>query len=291
MKEFGYYPGCALHGSSNDYEKSVRACMKALGVGLKELDDWMCCGATAAHSLNHLLSLALPARNLGLAERDGVTELFAPCPMCSMELIKTNRALSEDAALRQQISEIVELPVEGRVEVINLIQVLERVGIETIRASVKRPLDHLSVACYYGCLLTRPPKTLAFDDSERPRSMERVVEALGASAVTWNYATECCGAGMTMAREETVVDLSNKILTNAKDHGANCLVVACPMCHINLDMKQRAIEQQRGAQHGVVVYYLSDLVGLALGLTERKLAINKHFVVKKIERAAAPAKA
>lgn len=276
--DFGYYPGCALHGTSNDFEKSVRACMKALNAGLIELDDWICCGATAAHSLNHKLATALPARNLAIAERDGLENVLAPCPMCSMELIKANRALAESEALREEMSEIVELKVEGKTEVLNLIQVFERIGAEKVKAAVKKPLEDLKPACYYGCLLTRPAKVVEFDDCERPRTMEAVVEALGAAPVEWNYATECCGAGLTMANEATVLDLANKILTNAADHGANCIVVACPMCHVNLDMKQSAVEKRYDKAHGLTIYYLSDLVGLALGLSEKELAIDKHFV-------------
>jgi heterodisulfide reductase subunit B2 len=279
MMQFGYYPGCALHGSSNDYERSVRRCLEALGVTLQELDDWICCGATAAHSLNHKLSIALPARNLALAERDGLTELFAPCPMCSMELVKASRALRESDALRKEMSGIVELGVEGKTEVINIIQLFQRVGVDRLREAVKKPLENISAACYYGCLLTRPPKTVQFDDCERPRSMETILEALGASTVQWNYATECCGAGMTMSNEETVLDLSNKILGNAAAHGANCLVAACPMCHVNLDMKQGDVERSYGVKHDLIVYYLSDLVGLALGLDGKQLGIDRHFVV------------
>ena len=141
MMEFGYYPGCALHGSSNDYEKSVRACLNALDVYLTELNDWICCGATAAHSLNRLLSVALPARNLGLAERDGVTEVFAPCPMCSMELLKAKKELAHSENLRRQISDIVELPVEGKTDIINLIQVFQKVGVDRLKEAVKKPLD------------------------------------------------------------------------------------------------------------------------------------------------------
>ena len=278
MMQFGYYPGCALHGSSNDYEKSVQACMKSLGVNLHELDDWICCGATAAHSLNHLLSLALPARNLGIAERDGLKDVLAPCPMCSMELLKARRALCDDAALRKRVSDIVELKVEGKTDVINLIQLFQKVGLDRIREVVKRPLENISAACYYGCLLTRPPKAVQFDDCEQPHSMEDILEALGARAVRWNYATECCGAGMTIANEGTVLDLSNKILGNAAAHGANCIVVACPMCHVNLDMKQGDIERTHGVKHQLMVYYLSDLVGLALGLSEKDLGIDNHFV-------------
>jgi heterodisulfide reductase subunit B2 len=279
--EIGYYPGCALHGSSNDYEASVRACLIALGVELRELDDWICCGATAAHSLNHKLAVALPARNLAIAQRDGLDELLAPCPMCSMELIKAGTALAACPSLRKEISQIVELDVQGGTQVLNLIQVFQKVGIEYIRQRAVKPLAEFRPACYYGCLLTRVPESMQFDDCEQPSSMETLLAALGARPVEWNYKTECCGAGMTMADEDTVLGLSHRILANAADHGANCIVVACPMCHVNLDMKQADIDRRHEVRHGMVVYYLSDLVGLALGIDEHTLGIDRHFVVRK----------
>ncbi len=279
--EIGYYPGCALHGSSNDYEKSVRACFDVLGVGLRELDDWICCGATAAHSLNQRLAVALPARNLAIAERDGCGELLAPCPMCSMELIKAQALVSQDTALRKEMGDIVELPVEGRTSVVNLIQVFQKIGYDKVKEAAKAQLADYKPACYYGCLLTRPPEVLRFDDCEQPTSMETLLESLGAAPVDWNYKTECCGAGMTMCNEDTVLELSHKILTNAAQHGANCVVVACPMCHVNLDMKQADIERRYGVQHDMMIYYLSDLVGLALGLDEQTLGIDRHYVSKR----------
>ena len=278
--DIGYYPGCALHGSSNDYGSSVRACLAALGVGLRELDDWICCGATAAHSLNHMLALALPARNLAIAQRDGLGELLAPCPMCSMELLKARAALASSAEYRKKVSEIVELDVDGTTQVLNLIQVLQRIGLEKIKEKLVRPLAEFRPACYYGCLLTRPPKTLEFDDCEQPTSMESILRVLVAEPVEWNLKTECCGAGMTMADEDTVLELSHKILGNAAEHGANCMVVACPMCHVNLDMKQPDVDRRYGCRHDLVVYYLSDLVGLAVGLDEHTLGIDRHFVTK-----------
>ena len=279
--EIGYYPGCALHGSSNDYETSVRACLAAMGIGLRELDDWICCGATAAHCLNHKLAVALPARNLALAQRDGMEELLAPCPMCSMELIRASCALAASPELRKEISEVVELDVQGNTRVLNLIQVFQKISAEQIQQKAVRQLGDFRPACYYGCLLTRPPSELKFDDCEQPRSMETLLSTLGAQPVEWNYKTECCGAGMTMADEDTVLELSHKILSNAVQHGANCMVVACPMCHVNLDMKQPDIERRYGVRHDMVVYYLSDLVGLALGIDERSLGIDRHFVVKR----------
>jgi len=278
--EIGYYPGCALHGSSNDYETSVRACLGKLGVGLRELDDWICCGATAAHSLNHKLAVALPARNLALAKRDGLTELLAPCPMCSMELLRANRALAACPRLQKEISEIVELEVDGSTQVLNFIQVVQKLGLEAIARQVVRPLNGMRPACYYGCLLTRPPRDVQFDDCEQPSSMETLLAALGAEPVAWNFKTECCGAGMTLADEGTVLDLSHKILSDAAAHNASCIVVACPMCHVNLDMKQADIERHYGVRHDLVVYYLSDLIGLAVGIDEKTLGIDRHFVVK-----------
>jgi heterodisulfide reductase subunit B len=276
--DIGYYPGCALHGSSNDYEASVRTCLAALEVRLRELDDWICCGATAAHSLNHELSIALPARNLALAERSGLADLLAPCPMCSMELIKAARTLRGDPACRERMSEVIELGLEGGTCVLNLIEVFQKIGLDRIKSAVTRKLESIRAACYYGCLLTRPAEVVRFDDCEHPSSMETLLAALGANTVEWNYKTECCGAGMSMANEDTVLELSHKILTNAAAHGANCVVVACPMCHVNLDMKQEDIERRYSVRHQMMIYYLSDLVGMAIGLKEDALGIDRHFV-------------
>jgi heterodisulfide reductase subunit B len=278
ITEIGYYPGCVLHGSSNDYEASIRGCMKKLQIELKELDDWICCGATAAHNINKKLAVALPARNLALAERDGIGEVLAPCPMCSMELSQVRNKLRESESLQKEMSDIVESPVSGTTEVLNLIQVFQQIGQERLASAATKTLDEYKPACYYGCLLTRPPKDLRFDDCEQPSSMENLLQSLGAKPVDWNYKTECCGAGLTLADDAVIIDLSGKILHNAKNHGANCMVVACPMCHVNLDMKQSVIEKKRGETLKLPVYYLSDLVGLALGLSPQELRIDKHFV-------------
>jgi heterodisulfide reductase subunit B len=276
----GYYPGCALHGSSNDYEQSLRACLETLGLKLKEVNGWICCGATAAHSLNNKLSMALPARNLALAEQDGFKQVFAPCPLCSMQLLKVREAIA-DEDVRRELSQVVEADISGKTEILNLIQIFQNVGLDHLKAAVKNSLSSITAACYYGCLLLRPPKIVQFDDSEQPTSMEALLSVLGAETVDWSYKTECCGAGMTMASEETVLSLAYKILNNASEHGATSVVVACPMCHINLDMKQAAVERRYGKKFNMTVYYLSDLVGLALGLSAKQLGIDRHFVTER----------
>ena len=280
--EFGYYPGCALHGSSNDYEQSVRACFEKLGVKLSELEDWICCGATAAHSINQKLATALPARNLAIAEKSGCTNLLAPCPMCSMELIKAKQTIQANEDVRKEMSEIVELPVTGTTEVVNLIQVFQAIGLDAIKSKVTDSLDRFKPACYYGCLLTRPPKTLRFDDCEHPSSMETILRELGAEPVEWNYKTECCGAGMTLCDSEAVVDLAHKIIVNAKKHGANVIVTACPMCQMNLDMRQADVVKKFAESLDMPICYLSDLVGLALGLSPKELGIHRHYVALRV---------
>ncbi|MDR3183683.1 MAG: hypothetical protein LBT89_12340, partial [Planctomycetaceae bacterium] len=224
------------------------------------------------------LAEALPARNLAIAERDGIDKLLAPCPMCSMELIKIGSALKDSPELQQEMSDIVENTVTGKTEVINLIQVFYEYGLDKLSAAAAKKLTGFRPACYYGCLLTRPPKDLKFDDCEHPTSMETLLAALGAEPVDWNYQTECCGAGLTLADDSVIIDLTGKILQNAKKHQANCVAAACPMCHVNLDMKQSAIEKRLGVEIGLPVYYLSDLVGIALGITPTGLGIDKHFV-------------
>jgi heterodisulfide reductase subunit B len=196
-----------------------------------------------------------------------------------MQLLKVQKAIAGNG-LRQELSQIVEADLRGDGQILNLIQLFENIGLNRLKAAVTEPLKSITAACYYGCLLTRPPEVVNFDDFEQPKSMESVLAALGAKTVEWNYKTECCGAGMTMANEDTVLDLAHKILSNAADHGANCVVVACPMCHVNLDMKQAAVERRYGKKLGMVIYYLSDLVGMALGLTAEQLGVNRHFVTK-----------
>ncbi|MDO4586617.1 MAG: CoB--CoM heterodisulfide reductase iron-sulfur subunit B family protein [Planctomycetia bacterium] len=281
--KFGYYPGCALHGSSLDYESSIRACLTKLNVSLEELNDWICCGSTAAHSINQKLSTALPARNLAIAESMSLTEVFAPCPLCSMQLIKARESIKASDAVRKEISEIVELPVSGTTDIINLIQIFQRIGFDKILARQTKKLDAFKPACYYGCLLTRPPKMLKFDDCEHPSSMETLLAKLSAQPVDWNYKTECCGAGLTLCDAESVVELSNRIIGNAVKHGANCLVVACQMCQMNLDMRQQDIEKKLKIQYNIPIYYLSDLVGLAIGIDAKELNLDRHFVPANLE--------
>ena len=274
--KLGYYPGCSLEGSSVDYGISVEKMAEALGWQLEEVEDWNCCGATAVHQTNHLLALSLPARILALAEEQGITDLLAPCAACSHRLIQTNHELAEDKDLAKEVNETIEMDYKGSVRVFNLIQALQEHAGDLENRIVRR-FDGLKIACYYGCLLLRQPKVLQFDDAEQPHSMEDIVAKLGAQPLDWPFRTECCGAGLTMSAKEAVVDLTHKVLENAAYHGAKAIVVACPMCHANLDMRQLDVNR-RYSRYNIPILFLSQIVGLALGLSPKTLAINKHFI-------------
>jgi heterodisulfide reductase subunit B len=194
-----------------------------------------------------------------------------------MELKKASDELQADAAFRKEMEEIVETPVSGAVDVWNLIQVFQAVGYDAIAEKTVGKLEAFKPACYYGCLLTRPPKTLKFDDPEDPTSMEELLTKLGAAPVDWNCKTLCCGAGLTLCDETAVAQQTQKILQDALDHGANCVVVACPMCQVNLDMRQ-ADAKKLGLSKDVPIFYLSDLVAMALGIGAKDLDIDKRYV-------------
>ncbi len=274
--KIGYYPGCSLLGSSREFDESVRAVAKVIGLDLVEVPDWNCCGASSAHVLDHTLSLALPARILAQAEQAGLTEVLAPCAACYNRLTSARAALEADPEEARKVAEVIEMPVTGKVKVVNILEVLDRFQ-EVLKAKTVAPLGR-KVACYYGCLLVRPPKVVNFDRPEDPMSMDRMAAAAGAEPVDWNYKTECCGAAFSVTRTEIVARMSGKIVANAVKHGAEAIVVACPMCHSNLDMRRPEINAQLGTEHKLPVLFITQALGLAMGLDPAALGLHRHMV-------------
>jgi heterodisulfide reductase subunit B len=267
-----------LEGTAREFDISVRRSCGLLGIELEELDDWSCCGASAAHNTDHLLSIALPARNLALAEQQGLDKLLSPCAACFNRLITAHRAMVENEGLRGAVEAIIEMPYSGKVRVLNYLDLILSFKIDNLRAKVVRELDGFKVACYYGCLLVRPPKVVEFDDPEDPQSMDDILTALGAEAVEWEYKVECCGGGFTISDPTLVETLSHDVIRNAEAAGANAIAVSCPLCHANLDMKQSAINARFHEKRKMPVYYVSELVALACGATPEEAGIDKHFV-------------
>ena len=271
--KYSYYPGCSLESTAAEYDQSLRAAAGMLDVELVELDDWSCCGASSGHCTNHRLSLALPARNLALAEKEGL-DVAVACAACFLRFKQTNHELCADDNLRQEIEEIIGLPYKGSVEVRHLLDIFSReVGLEEIQRRVKKPLKGLKLAAYYGCYLVRPPEITQFDDPENPTLMDGLLNALGAEAVDWSHKVECCGGNLLLSRTDIVIKLVGDICRAASDAGAVAIVTACPLCHANLDTRQSDSEK-------IPIIHFSELLGLALGVDKKTVGSwwKRHIV-------------
>ncbi|HNX94319.1 MAG TPA: CoB--CoM heterodisulfide reductase iron-sulfur subunit B family protein [Holophaga sp.] len=283
----GYYPGCSLLGSSREFDESTRAVLKALDVELVEVPDWNCCGASSAHVLDHELSLALPARIMALAEAAGLDEILAPCAACSNRLLTARQELSNHPEKRAEIETAIGMPYAGRVRIVNVLEVLDRLK-DRIAEKCVASFQH-SVACYYGCLLVRPPRVVDFDRPEDPQSLDRVMASVGANPIDWPFKTECCGAAFSMTRTDIVAKLGAKILSGAVKRGAEALIVACPMCHSNLDLRRDAINAHLKANGGqpsdVPVLFVTQVIGLALGIDPKTLGLQRHLVSVQLPKA------
>ncbi len=254
-----YYPGCSLHGTAKEYDQSVKAVSRALGIELKEVDDWSCCGATSAHSTNFKLSIALPARNLVAAEKDAL-DVMVPCAACFNRFKTAEHHLKADKQLKGEVEEIIGGKYHGGIAIRNPIDIIFKdIGLDALEGKVKKPLKGLKPVSYYGCLLLRPPEICEFDDYENPVILDKILNTLGADARLWSYKTDCCGGSLTISRTDIVAKMVNKIMTMAREAGANCVVTACPVCMANLDMRA-------GDNVRLPVFYFTELIALALGL-------------------------
>ena len=286
----GYFPGCSLHGTAREFDESLRAVAAAIGVPLAEIEDWNCCGASSAHSAGHRLAVALPARNLALAEAQGVEQVLAPCAACYSRLARARRAIEEDEALRREMPAILGRPFGNGVAVRNILEFLTD-ALPIIEPRITSHLGGLRLACYYGCLLVRPASVTASEDPEHPTAMEQIASACGATPVGWHMALECCGGALSVSRTGSVIRLGRAILEDARKAGAEAVLVGCPMCHSNLDFRQRAMA--RDGRPPLPVLYVTELVGLAMGIEPRRLGLERHFVsvAPLLQRRAAPAAA
>jgi heterodisulfide reductase subunit B len=274
-RRVAYFPGCSLSGTSIEYGLSFKAVAEKLGLVVDEPEGWTCCGTTPAHSTDHYLSTLLPMKNLALVEDLGHSSVVAPCPSCFLRMRMAVHETAKDGELRKRIkAQIGYEPSEGlHVEhVLNTFT--DRVGLEAIGSEVKRPLEGLKAVCYYGCVITRPPKVTGFGDYEYPTNMDGLVRCLGAEPLDWSYKTRCCGASLGFTNLQIVLELGRKILANAKAVGADAIVVACPLCQVNLDSRQT----QMAGEFNLPILYFTQLMGLAFDLEPKVLGLDKHFI-------------
>lgn len=270
--EFSYYPGCSLKGSAQELDDSFCSVSEKLGVVLREIPDWACCGASSAHMVDHYLEAALPAGDLMKAERMG-HDVVAPCPGCHVRMKAASQRIAKEPELARQF------PFKGSIKVLSGSEMFHSAEVMSkLKERKVRSLEGLKVVPYYGCLAVRPVEVVEPNDPENPTEMDDVLELLGAEVLSWPYKTDCCGGSLALTRTDLVVKLSRKLLDMAKAVGADALVTMCPMCQANLDTRQVDISKAAGRVYHMPILYLSEVIGLALKDPKAASWFDKHIV-------------
>ncbi|MBN1886980.1 MAG: CoB--CoM heterodisulfide reductase iron-sulfur subunit B family protein [Thermoflexales bacterium] len=289
---YAYFPGCSLEKNAAAYNDSFKAVVGALAQELVELEDWNCCGATEYFSLNPLPAYALVARNLALVG-EGLTELVAPCSACYVNLYKTDRNMGLYPQLNQDVNTALaegKLSYQpGRVRVRHALDILVNdVGCDNIAARVTKPLHGLRLAPYYGCLVVRPDH--GFDNPEYPETLDRLLEALGATVVDYPLKAACCGGHMPQIKPETAFTLIHELVATAAQRQADAIVTVCPMCQLNLDGYQAQVNAQFNTSYSLPVLYFTQMMGLAFGFTPKELGFGQELVSAQrvLDKLAAP---
>jgi len=305
-----YYPGCSLHSTATEYNESTQVLLGALGFTYEQVEDWNCCGATPAHATSDFLTLALPLRNLINAEKqveswrvragdgDGASgapapgpgdgsgppervDVLVPCAACYNSFRLAERTVRDGGPqaeeLNREMKEITGRAFGGSVGTRHPLDLLgSRDMLARVRSLVRKPLNGLKVACYYGCLLVRPSRIVSFEpDPEHPMAMDNFMAALGAEPVRWSYKTDCCGQSMSIAERELVTELTNRITRAAAAAGAQAIVTACPLCMMNLDSRQVPAEP---GQPLLPVFFFTELAAVALGVGKPKAWFKRHLI-------------
>ncbi len=273
MMEVSYYPGCSIEGVAREYGESMAAVARILGIDLKELEGWTCCGAASAHATDDRLALALPARNLETADKAD-RDMVVPCAACYSRLKHADKALRAGTRI-----EGVNGAYKGDFRIKHLVDFIwEEVGEKAILEKISKPLGGLKMVCYYGCLITRPPRITDAIDADNPESMDNILKTLGTGVKNWSYKTDCCGAEHVLTMPEVAWKMIQKLFDMAEEAGADAITVACPMCQSNLDTHQNEISARAGKQYHVPIIYFTELMGLAFGAQEAGRWFARHFV-------------
>jgi len=273
MTNVSYYPGCSLSGSAKEYGESTEAVLQLLDVKFRELDDWNCCGASSAHVASDELAVALPARNLEIADKAGL-DLVVPCAACYQRL-----KVAEKELLSGKPVEGISRKYQGNLKIKHLADFIwDDVGEKAISARVRKSLKGLKPVCYYGCLTVRPPRVTDARNPENPEAMDNIVKSLGADVKDWSYKTDCCGGSLVLTRPDIVGRLVRKLLDMAEEAGADCMVVGCPMCFSNLDSQQKKISLESGKKYQLPIIYISEIIGLAAAHPAVRKWLGRHVV-------------
>ena len=277
--KYAYYPGCSSESSARDQHTSSVAVARSLGIDLVEIPGWSCCGATPAHQTDRILASSLPAANL-LKARDMGLDVVVNCAACYNRLKTANHEVQNQPEMRKKVATALGRDYDGSVKVRHIVEVLlEDFGVKNLKTRLRHSLNGLKIASYYGCLLVRPHEVTQFDDPENPQSVDKLVTALGGESLDWPSKVACCGNSLSLTtRSDLVVEFSDAIIGMASAAGAECIAVACPLCQVNLDLRQSDIRKKTGKSYQMPVLYITQLIGLCLGLSFADLGLEKLVV-------------
>ncbi len=278
--EVSYYPGCSLESSAKEYQQSTNAVCGKLGIDLIEIKDWNCCGALEVSSLNPLLSLALPARNLKIASEQS-NNLVVTCNACLNNLVKVQWKIFNKENLRNTINRLFDYEFR-KIEIKHLLSlIIDDVGLKSLGEHVQKPLNGLKTVSYYGCLIARPSKILCFDDPDDPESLDKLVLSLGGEPLEFFGKTKCCGGGLLMTHENMAFELTKEIIAEADERGAQCITVTCPLCHMALETLQPKIMDKIKSKRKIPILYFTQLMGLSFGIPPKDLGLHKNMISTK----------
>ncbi|MFZ5916867.1 MAG: CoB--CoM heterodisulfide reductase iron-sulfur subunit B family protein [Chloroflexota bacterium] len=275
-----YFPGCTLNTTAKGFDNAVRASAAALGVELIELLEWNCCGATFPLLVDNAMDLLAPTDILYKASLQG-NRLAIACTTCYNVVRRANHALKNDGDMLEKINYFLEhdSDYQATVEALDVVQILrDDVGWEAVRQAVKKPLNGLRVAAYYGCMVVRPPAEVAYDDPDNPTALDDMITALGGQPVAWPHKTECCGAYLAVKSPQVTQEMSYTVLSAAAHNGAEIVVTNCPLCQFNLDKQQQTMAQRYAGFRPLPVLYWAQLLGLALGLDGSNYDLDKTYI-------------
>jgi len=279
--KISYFPGCTLKNHAKNFEDSAICALNNLGIEVQELDRWNCCGTVFSFATDDLIHHLAPIRNLIRVKEQDSDKVMTLCAMCYNTLKRSNLRMQKDKESLDIINDLMyreEVKYEGDVTVYHLLELLkEGIKFENLAAKVVKPIKKLKVASYYGCLLVRP-KEIGFDDQENPTILDNLMEALGADPIDFPYKTECCAAYQTVDKPEVVADRTYQILTSAQEHGAEVVVVSCPLCAFNLDHRQKHTLRKYPEFKHIPILYFTQLLAIALGCPEETLRLDLHYV-------------
>lgn len=277
--ELALYLGCLIPTEQYSYEMSIREVLPELGVDLVDIGDFSCCGAPL-RNINRSLTMYLSARNLALAEREGL-DILAPCPYCHQALTRAQQVLKDNDELKENVNGNLEkegLEYRGETELFHLLDLLhDEIGVDEIEEHVEEPLDDLKIATHYGCHLVRPNDIPRPDDSENPQKLEDLLRAIGADTEDYVEKLNCCGAQIMVNHSESGLTKTGQKLQAVQEHGFEGLTTTCPWGHRMLDTKQDSAAKTLGEDLDVPVVYFIQLIGVTMGIDEKKLGLELNL--------------